>query len=78
MVYSESVQSDLMLGTDQFSMDTMAAKIYLTLTLREIRSSKVQRLINWWGVAASQKGVRGEHSTCSSCDSHLQHPRTSH
>ena len=51
-------------------MDTMAAKFYLTFTLRESQSSKGERL-NWWGVAASQKGVRGENSTCSSCDSHL-------
>ena len=51
-------------------MDTMAAKIYLTLTLREIQSSKGQRL-NYRGVAASQKGVRGENSTSSNCDSHL-------
>ena len=32
----------------------MAAKIYITLTMREIQSSKRQRL-NWWSVAASQR-----------------------
>ena len=43
------------------------------MALGQVQSSKGQRL-NLWGVAVGC-GAEGDNSTCSTCDSHLQHPK---